>query len=273
MHSVMAHWLPKDTQHCRWTTKHWHTPFLQFNTSIPDLTTNKPVQNSQLTLLSMQLKTIYVALSNIIKPHEKLEHPTRRAWGGDYSPADSKSSCISGVPMLPTVTGIQGTFPCHFGKVTVPQVWWLKTFMGYCRISNRLSKLRWWRTVIFMSHPVSLHNREWLTIPEYQWQAGWFCFGVGFFFSFQILLRLVFFFNLQMPFLRFLFFFPLNREKNPFSIKLSIEYLEQIWSLHFRSHNLMLHIHDTFVCMQAQISALWRTSEEALNHSYCAFRR
>lgn len=100
--------------------------------------------------------------------------------------------------------------------------WLLKTFMDYHRISNRLSELHWWRTVIFPSHPVSLCNR--VTGNSQVPVTGWFKFFPS---GFQILLKLDF--NLEMPLLDF-FLIALKKEKNPFSRNLSTEYFEYIWS-------------------------------------------
>lgn len=258
-----------DTNHCRWTTKHWLKPFLQFNTSSPVLTENKPTQNSQHILFSMQL-IVYMALGHIIKPHQKLEHPTRRAW--DHSPAESKSSCISGVPMLPVVHWNPRHIPMPLWKGHSPSGWAAEKIYGLPQDFQQTVK-----TSLVDSHspvPPCVCVTEWLATPEYQWEAD-----LIFFFQFPHIIKISLFFQPTNPILRVWFggrrVMALKKQKNPFSVNLSIEYLGSIRSFHFKNHNLVLHICSTCLCAytSTQISVLWRTSEEALKHSFSALRR
>lgn len=258
-----------DTNHCRWTTKHWLKPFLQFNTSSPVLTENKPIQNSQHILFSMQL-IIYVALCHIIKPHQKLEHPIRRAW--DQSPAESKSSCISEVPMLPVVHWNPRHIPMPLWKGHSPSGWAAEKIYGLPQDFQQTVK-----TSLVDSHSpvppcVCVTESDWQLLSTSERLADsppppWF----------PHIIKISLFFNLQIPFWGFGlggWGVALKKEKNPFSVNLSIEYLGSIRSFHFKNHNLMLHICSTCLCAytSTQISVLWRTSE-ALKRSFSALRR
>lgn len=165
---------------------------------------------------------------------------------------------FQGCPCSPSDTGIQGIFPCPFGKVTVHQAWCLKALMGYPRISNFVDDRQSWSWLI-------LCLRQFLS-TSHRLVGGGGCF-VGFlvflfgfclfFLSFQILSKLVFFFfffstKYRCHFETFFFFFSLKKEKNPFSINLSTEYLEYIWTLHFKKSQFnAAHPWHMFVCTQA----------------------
>lgn len=109
--------------------------------------------------------------------------------------------------------------------------------MDYHRISNRLSELHWWRTVIFPSHPVSLCNR--VTGNSQVPVTGWFKFFPS---GFQIFLKLDF--NLEMPLLDFFFNCSKEREKSFFQ-----ELINGIFWIYtvtpMKIYNLMLHFHGT----------------------------
>lgn len=130
----------------------------------------------------MKFQTIYVALGHIIKPHQKLEHFTRKVVTMN-GPVESET-CTSGVSMLPNVHWNPRHIPMPFWKGHSPPHLVAENIYGLPWLSNSLSKFCWWWAAICMSHPVSLHSREWRAAPEDQWQARRFITlspGFGFF--------------------------------------------------------------------------------------------